>query len=40
MAGCVLALPDAPMFPESYADVLTQIAHHTWVQVGAEQARP
>jgi len=36
----VLALPDAPLFPEAYAEALTQLAHHTWLQIGAKEARP
>ena len=35
----VLALHDAPLYPELYAEALTQLAHHTWLQVGAEDAR-
>jgi len=38
--GRVLALPDTPSFSEPYAEALTQIAHHTWVQIGPEAARP
>jgi hypothetical protein len=36
----VLALPNAPLFSELYAEVLTQLAHHTCLQMGAEEARP
>lgn len=38
--GRVLALTDAPLFPGLYTNVLTQLAHHTWLQVGAEAAKP
>lgn len=33
-------LPDAPLFSVLYAEVLTQIAHHTWLQIGPGEARP
>ena len=36
----VLAMPDAPLDPEAYAEALTQIALHTWIQIGHKQARP
>ena len=36
----VLALPDLLLYPELHAELLTQLAHHTWLQIGAEQARP
>ncbi|MGZ9235637.1 MAG: ATP-binding protein, partial [Anaerolineales bacterium] len=36
----VLALSDSQFFPESYTEALTQIAHDTWLQIGAEEARP
>lgn len=36
----VLAMPNAPLFSELYAEVLTQMAHHTCLQMGAEEARP
>jgi len=38
--GRVLALPDAPLYPEVYAEALTQLAHHTWLQTGPKEARP
>jgi predicted ATPase/transcriptional regulator with XRE-family HTH domain len=38
--GRVLALHDAPSFPDLYADVLTQMAHHTELQIGGKAARP
>jgi predicted ATPase/transcriptional regulator with XRE-family HTH domain len=38
--GRVLAMHDAPLFPELYADVLTQLAHHTELQLGGKTARP
>ncbi len=38
--GRVLALPDTPLYPELHSEILTQLAHHTWLQIGAEQARP
>jgi tetratricopeptide (TPR) repeat protein len=30
---------DVSLYPEAYAEALTQIAHHTWLQFGAEEAR-
>ena len=36
----ILALSDASAFGEAYTEALTQITHHTWVQIGPEQARP
>ena len=36
----VLAMPNAPLFSELYADVLTQMAHHTLLQNGATEAKP
>jgi hypothetical protein len=38
--GRALAMRDAPLFPELYADVLTQLAHHTELQIGGKAARP
>jgi len=38
--GRVLALPDMPEYPESYAEALTQLAHHTWLIIGPKEARP
>jgi predicted ATPase/DNA-binding XRE family transcriptional regulator len=38
--GRVLALPDASEYPGLYAEALTQIAHHTWLQIGGKEARP
>ena len=38
--GRVLAMRDAPLFPDVYADVLTQMAHHSYLQIGAREARP
>jgi non-specific serine/threonine protein kinase len=38
--GRVLHMPDAPLFSDLYADVLTQMAHHTYLQVGGKEARP
>jgi predicted ATPase/transcriptional regulator with XRE-family HTH domain len=38
--GRVLAISDAPLFPELYAQVLTQLAHHTCLQMGAKEAKP
>jgi len=38
--GRVLAMPDARLFPDLYADVLTQLAHHTELQLGGKAARP
>lgn len=36
----VLALPDAATYSELYAEALTQLAHHTWLQTGPKEARP
>jgi predicted ATPase/class 3 adenylate cyclase len=36
----VLDLPEAARFPESQAEALAQLAHHTWLQNGAQEARP
>jgi tetratricopeptide (TPR) repeat protein len=33
-------LLNAARFPESQAEVLSQLAHHTWLQIGAKEARP
>ncbi len=38
--GRVLALPNASEYPGLYAEALTQIAHHTWLQIGGKEARP
>jgi predicted ATPase/DNA-binding XRE family transcriptional regulator len=45
--GRILTVPDASLYPESYAEALTQLAHHTWVQShrawlqgGANEALP
>jgi predicted ATPase/transcriptional regulator with XRE-family HTH domain len=38
--GRVLALHDAPLFADLYADVLTQMAHHAYLQIGAKEAKP
>jgi hypothetical protein len=38
--GRVLAMPDVTSFPDLYADVLTQLAHHTWLQIRADEAKP
>jgi predicted ATPase/transcriptional regulator with XRE-family HTH domain len=38
--GRVLALRDAPLFSDLYANVLTQLAHHTELQLGGKAARP
>jgi predicted ATPase/class 3 adenylate cyclase len=38
--GRVLALPNAALYPEAYAEVLTQLAHHTWLQIGPKEAKP
>ncbi len=37
--GRVLAMPDAQLFPEPYADVLIQLAHHTCLQIGPQEAK-
>lgn len=36
----VLDMPDASLYHEAQAEALTQIAHQTWLQIGAEEARP
>jgi predicted ATPase/DNA-binding XRE family transcriptional regulator len=36
----VLAMPDVTAFPHLYAAVLAQRAHHTWLQIGADEAKP
>ena len=38
--GRVLAMPDVRLFPDLYAAVLTQLAHHTELQLGGNAARP
>jgi non-specific serine/threonine protein kinase len=38
--GRVVAVPDVTSFPDLYATVLTQLAHHTWLQIGADEAKP
>ena len=38
--GRVLAMPDVTSFPDLYAAVLTQLTHHTWLQIGADEAKP
>jgi predicted ATPase/DNA-binding XRE family transcriptional regulator len=37
--GRVLAMADAPLFPDLYAHVLTQLAHHTELQIGGKAAK-
>lgn len=36
----VLRMPGAPSFSDLYVDVLTQSAHHTYLQIGTEKAKP
>jgi predicted ATPase/DNA-binding XRE family transcriptional regulator len=36
--GRVLGMPDAPLFPDLYAGVLSQLAHHTYLQIGGQAA--
>jgi non-specific serine/threonine protein kinase len=36
----VLHMPGASSFPDLYADVLTQSAHHTFLHIGAQEAKP
>jgi predicted ATPase len=38
--GRVLHMPDAPLFSDLYACVLTQLAHHTCLQIGGTEAKP
>jgi non-specific serine/threonine protein kinase len=33
-------MPDVTSFPHLYAAVLSQLAHHTWLQIGADEAKP
>jgi non-specific serine/threonine protein kinase len=35
-----LNMPDVTLYPEAQAQALTQLAHHTWLQSGAKEARP
>jgi len=37
--GRVLAMPDAPLHAGLYAEILTQLAHHTWLVVGTKESR-
>lgn len=36
----VLNMPNAARFPDLYAKVLTQLAHHTCLQIGGKDAKP
>jgi predicted ATPase/transcriptional regulator with XRE-family HTH domain len=36
----VLTLSDISLYPELHSEILIQLAHHTWLQIGAEQAQP
>jgi tetratricopeptide (TPR) repeat protein len=36
----VLGMRDVRLFPDLYADVLTQLAHHTCLQIGGKEASP
>ncbi len=36
----VLNMPDTPLHPEAYSDALTQLARHTWLQIGEKESRP
>jgi predicted ATPase/transcriptional regulator with XRE-family HTH domain len=36
----VISMRDAPLFPNLYADVLTQLAHHVCLPLGANEAKP
>ena len=38
--GRALALLDVRSYPEAQAEALTQLAHHIWTQIGAEEAKP
>ena len=38
--GRVLAMPNAQLFSQAYADVLIQLAHHTCLQIGSQKAKP
>jgi predicted ATPase/class 3 adenylate cyclase/DNA-binding XRE family transcriptional regulator len=35
-----LELPDLSSYPEAHSEALTQLAHQTWLQIGAKEARP
>lgn len=36
----VLEMPETPSYPEAHAEVLAQMAHHLYLQVGEKDARP
>jgi predicted ATPase/DNA-binding XRE family transcriptional regulator len=36
----VLEMPEAPLYPDAQAEALSQVAHHTWLQIGHKEARP
>lgn len=36
----VLETPETISYPQAHAEALTQLAHHTWLQIGATEARP
>jgi predicted ATPase/DNA-binding XRE family transcriptional regulator len=36
----VLEMPETPLYPDAQAEVLTQLAHHLFIQVGENQQRP
>jgi predicted ATPase/transcriptional regulator with XRE-family HTH domain len=36
----VISLHEASLFPNLYADVLTQLAHHACLQIGVKEAKP
>ena len=36
----VLEMSDTPLYPDAQAEVLTQLAHHIFIQVGEDQQRP
>jgi non-specific serine/threonine protein kinase len=38
--GRVLAMPHAQSFADLYAGALTQLAHHTWLQIDVDEAKP
>jgi predicted ATPase/transcriptional regulator with XRE-family HTH domain len=38
--GRVLEMPGISLYPEAQAEALTQLAHHTWLIIGSDQARP
>ena len=38
--GRALAIPDVQLYPELCAEALSDLAHHTWLQIGTKVAKP